>query len=107
MAVLAGCKVDTNGIEIHAKFLKGPADADRSCRAELVQLYLHRYLLTCRALGGKPRLPVFRVCVCSLILERWRQIEEHDVACVVRHDTIDVFGAQRRTHCSISRRISA
>jgi hypothetical protein len=44
--------------------------------------------------GRKPCLPVFPISVCSLILERCRKIEDHDVACVMRHDSVNVLGAE-------------
>jgi hypothetical protein len=45
--------------------------------------------------GGEPCLPVFPIRVCSSILERWCKIEDHDVSCVMRHETVDVLGAER------------
>ena len=46
--VLAGL-IDANGLEIHAKLLERPARADRSGRAEFIELYLHCSLLRSRS----------------------------------------------------------
>jgi len=43
--------------------------------------------------GAEPCLPIFPIRVCTLILERWRKIEHHDVTCVMRHDSVNVLGA--------------
>src|SRR5919108_1870129 len=39
----------------------------------------------------EPRFPVFSVCIGAVVLERRREVEHHDVSCVVGHDAVDIL----------------
>src|SRR5262245_32420059 len=41
----------------------------------------------------EPHFPIFSILICSPIVERGREVEDHDVRCVLGHDSVDVLGA--------------